>query len=268
MNTSSNKPSLTVEGYLSQYREEMPQWLCDYSNGAEVTFADVMSSRVGYYPGSGLDGSLLMIGNRSHALHSYLYVDYGISKKDVLNELSYPNSIRGYHSIGHIEWKATDILPNGSYPMDIDKRPRHSNPNLFVLSDEVPYCITMIMERDAAYDDSWGAARFAFTFLFADGIASYYQLFCKEYKKAPWLFLLQDHGFGGNYDCFGRGGILDAIILKHEVCPKFVLCGNNTRIWAGYSSLEEVAPLCGGMHHHARSLCINIIEQDMGAKSD
>lgn len=267
MNTSSSKPNLTVDGYLSQYREDMPQWLCGYSNGAKVTFADVMSSRVGYYPGSGLDGSLLMVGNRSHALHSYLYVDYGISKEDVLNELSRLNSIRGYHSIGLIEWKSTDLLPNGPYPIDIAKRPKYSdNPNSFVLRDEAPYCFTMIMERDAAYDDSWGAARFALTYLFADGIASYYQLFCKEYKRAPWLFLLQDHGFGGNYDCFGRGGILDAFILKHEVRPKFVLCANNTRIWAGYSPLEEVAPVCGGMHHHARSLCINIIEHKSGGK--
>lgn len=57
----------------------MPQWLRDYSNGADVTFTDVMSGRVGYYPDSGLDGSMIVVGNRSHALHSYRYVDYGIS---------------------------------------------------------------------------------------------------------------------------------------------------------------------------------------------
>ena len=57
--------------------------------------------------------------------------------------------------------------------------------------------------------------------LFADGIHAYEQLFVNQYKKAPWLFLLQDHGFGGNYDKFGRGGSLDRIIQK-GVKPEFV----------------------------------------------
>ena len=46
--------------------------------------------------------------------------------------------------------------------------------------------------------------------------ATYYQLFVREYSKAPWQFCLQDHGFGGNYNRFGKGGILDAIIRKNN----------------------------------------------------
>ena len=42
-------------------------------------------------------------------------------------------------------------------------------------------------------------------------LATYYQLFVREYSKAPWLFCLQDHGWGGNYDRFGKDGILEAI---------------------------------------------------------
>lgn len=246
---------MTIEEYLSQHREDTPQWLSNYNSEAKITFTDIMSSRVGYYPGSGLDGNLIIVGNKSHALHSYLYVDYHIRKKELINEFSRPDSIRGYHSIGHIEWKATDILPNGPYRIDITRRPRNNeDPNFFVLSDETPYCITEIMERDAALDDSWGAERFAITFLFADGIATYYQLFCKEYKIAPWIFLLQDHGFGGNYDIFGKGGILDEIILTHKVRPKYVLCAKNTLIWDGYKPLDQVTPTYGGMHHSQRML--------------
>lgn len=261
MNTSNNKvPHLTVVDYLSQYKEDMPQWLSNYNSEAKITFADIMSSRVGYYPGSEFDGNLIKTGNRSHALHSYLYVDYSVSKKALLDELSRPDSIRGYHSIGHIEWKATDILPKGPYCMEIAQRPMYSDdPYRYVLSNELPYCITEIMERDAGYDDKWGAARFAITFLFADGISSYYQLFCKEYKKVPWIFLPQDHAFGGNYDCFGREGILDAIILKHKIRPKYVLCDKHTHIWDGYSTLTQVIPTAGGMHHSPRVLCCDVL---------
>lgn len=240
--------------YLLQFEEETPKWLNNYNEGIEVTFADIMSGRVGYYPGSGYDGTLIKVGNMSHAVHSYLYVDYWLKKNDLVNHLKHPNSVRGYHRIGRIEWTQKDIMPNGMYPLTVDRVPRHCEASVLVDREEKPYCFTDIMERDADKGDDWGAKRFAITFLFADGIVTYYQLFCKEFGKAPWIFLLQDHGLGGNYDMFGRGGILDEIILKSDVRPEFVLCATNTRIWDGYEVLPHLAAVCGGMHHNPRVL--------------
>ena len=111
-----------------------------------------------------------------------------------------------------------------------------------------------IFERNADKDDSWGAERLAVMFLLADGIKAYEQLFVNQYKKAPWLFLLQDHGFGGNYDMFGRGGALDRTIQKEEDKPEFVICGANTDIWGGYYRMDRVLATCGGMHRTIRRL--------------
>lgn len=61
--------------YLSQYDEEMPLWLETYKDGNKVSFSDIMSSRIGYYPGSEYDGMLMEIGNRSQTIHSFIYVD-------------------------------------------------------------------------------------------------------------------------------------------------------------------------------------------------
>jgi hypothetical protein len=244
----------SIIDYLSQFKVEMPEWLCAYKAGMNISFVDIMSGRVAYYPGSGFDGSLMKIGNLSHSVHSYLYVDYGISKQKMIDLLAKPNVIRGYHSIGRIEWNANDLLPNGEYPFNVNKMPLHGNSTSFVNPNEQPYCFTEIMERDVDKDEDWGVKRFAVTFLFADGIASYYQLFCKEYCKAPWIVLLQDHGFGGNYDKFGKGGILDAIIEKNNVRPMYVLCGDNTRIWDGYDKIDGLSSIMGGMHNNFRSL--------------
>ena len=64
------------------------------------------------------------------------------------------------------------------------------------------------MERKPEYDEAHGPKRLAIIFLFADGIASYDALFCQSRNKCePFGVLLQDHGFGGNYDKFGMGGI-------------------------------------------------------------
>lgn len=245
-----------VKDYLSKYREEEPAWIGKYLRGEQITFKDIMSSRVAYYPGSGFDGTLLKEGNVSHSVHSFLYVDYGISRKELENHLAQTDSILGYHPIGKIEWTEADLLPNGQYPINNKKKPMFFEPNTFVVPNERPYCFSLIMERDEGRDDSRGAEHFVITFLFADGIATYYQLFVREYSKAPWIFLLQDHGFGCNYDRFGRGGILDSIIAESGICPTFVLCGDNTRIWKGYSKAAGVLPICDGFHNRRDLYCV------------
>ncbi len=235
-----------IISYLSKFKEEMPSWLLNYKKDMPVSFLDIMSSRVGYYPGSGFDGMLIKVGNKSHSVHSFLYVDYLISKDKMVSHLSEPGCILGYHSIGRIEWQENDLMPIGQYPLNIDKKP--ISKLSFVDPSIKPYCFTEIMERDADRHEDWGAQRFAVTFLFADGIATYYQLFCKEYNKGPWIMLLQDHGFGGNYDKFGKDGLLDAIIMRNDIRPHYVLCAENTQIWQGYERVSGLQPINEGLH--------------------
>ena len=180
--------------YLKDHREEEPEWIVRYLRGEQISFKDIMSTRVGYYPGSGFDGELMKVGNKSHSVHSFLYVDYMLKRKDLESHIAEEGSILGYHPAGQIEWQESDLMPNGQYPLDMNIRPLHAKPNSFVRKGETPYCFSVIMERNEDKDDTWGAVHFVVTFLFADGIATYYQLFAKEYSKAPWLFLLQDHG--------------------------------------------------------------------------
>lgn len=253
---------IDIAEYLSQYREDIPQWIKGYGSGAEIAFSDILSGRVGYYPGSGFDGTLIKVGNKSHTVHSFLYVDYGISKEDMIDHLSEPNSILGYHSIGRIEWDKRDILPNGEHQFDVHQyKQQHRRPSLSntVGFREIPYCFTEIMERDAEYDDSWGAERFALTLLCADGIETYHQLFYKEHHKAPWLFLLQDHGFGLNYDKFGKGGILDVIIKRSGIRPLFVLCDRYTKIWGNYQLIPNLNPISRPYIQDERELYISSI---------
>ena len=173
-----------------------------------------MGGRVGYYPGSGFDGNLVAVANKAHCVHSFLYVDYLVKKEELENMMD-KGSFHGYHSIGRIEWSELDIMPNGSFPITVNYTPRMS-PMHFVDKTIEPYCFTEVLERNADKDDEWGAERFSITFLFADGIATYFQLFVKQFVKAPWLFLLQDHGFGCNYDRFGKDDYLDAIIRERN----------------------------------------------------
>ena len=80
---------IEMHQYLKNYREEIPAWLKNYTRGEKITFKDIMSSRVAYYPGSGHDGMLMRVGNMSHSVHSFLYVDYGLSKSGLEEQTYY-----------------------------------------------------------------------------------------------------------------------------------------------------------------------------------
>lgn len=247
MATIESSENKEIYSYLSQYREPTPQWLLDYRSGDSVTFRQVMEGRVGYYPGSWHDGTLIKVGNKAQCVHSFLYLDYLYKKGELMAHLNEPKSVLGYHQIGRIDWTPNDLLPHGKQPLLV----RHHKNSFYEPErwERDFFCFTVIMERDRDRDDSWGAERFAITLLCADGIEYYQYLFVDEWKKAPWLFLLQDHGFGCNYDKFGHGGILDRIIIKSGVRPRFVICDSDNVIWSNYSHIAGLNAICDGMHN-------------------
>ena len=243
-----------MSNYLKNWREDMPSWLASYHPGDHVAFSDIMSGRVGYYPGSLFDGCLIKTANKGHCVHTFLYVDYGVTRERVEHELGKDNALIGYHSIGRVELPYDEILPMGGFqvPLGFIHRVRS---RMYVRDGVRPFCIMEIYERNDDKNDSWGAKRLALVYLFADGISTYYQLFVMKYKKAPWLFLLQDHGLGGNYDKYGKGGILDGIIQRYNVLPDFVIRDvRSTQMWDGYCPIEGVKAVIGGMHKNPREL--------------
>lgn len=243
-----------VISILSRSPEEMPQWLKDYKRGDRVSFKDFMSSRIGYYPGSGDDGCLVKTCNKAHCVHCFIQVDYGIAEYELKREAEAYNAFNGYHAIGRVDWKEQDLAPHGQYAPNFQMSDRErEGAARFVNRDVTPYCFMEIYERNDDKGEDWGAERFAVTFLFADGIATYYQLFCREYGKAPWIFLLQDHGFGGNYARFGKESLMERIMKANDCWPQNVLCADNSDIWDDYSEVFA-DPVIGGMHRNNRYL--------------
>lgn len=234
--------------YMRKYREPVPEWLVNYHPGGQLTFDQILSGRFSYYPGFGHDGTMIYVGNKSHAVHSHILLDY-LNKLE--EDLKQVNSITGYTSIGHHDWRLTDILPHGKYAYNVSHKPMRA-PNAFI-KDCQPHYFTEILQRDEGLDDSHGAERMAVTVMRVDGIDAYYQLFVREYGRTPWIFLLQDHGFGCNYDRFGCNGLLHAILKKNKCFPDFVI-SEDKNIWDGYEQIVEAGYICGGMNHYRRGL--------------
>lgn len=242
---------IEMKEYLHRFKEPMPEWLRQYKCGDHVSFAEFIGGRVGYYPGSGFDGTLIALCNRAHCVHSFLHVDYGLTREMLEEHLNERDCFKGYHSIGRVEWSVHDLTPN----TPICNHEIEKGCQRYAFAKETsPYCFLEIHERDADKGDDWGAERFAVAFLFADGIATYHQLFVREYNKAPWIFLLQDHGFGGNYNRFGRNGILDRIIESYNCRPEYVICDEPANVWMGYKVIDGVNPIRRRMHRQLRYL--------------
>lgn len=117
-----------------------------------------------------------------------------------------------------------------------------------------PYGALVVFPRRWEFDDRHGPARLALLQLGADGIATYDALFCRHGQRPPWAVVVQEHGFGGNWDSFGRDSLMHAIAQRAGRLPEWVLLGHPTEALDGFAPVRRCCSSIGGMHHGERQL--------------
>lgn len=223
--------SQSLRAFLSTLSQQCPAWLLkitpDRIADPEQTLRQFMRCRTVYYPGSGFDGDPVAAFNASHAAHCFVYVDYLTERVALLDELRC-RGFRGYSSIMTIDLQEADF--------GIGAWISHArNPIRYPFPPVRPYGFLEIFERETTRGEDYGSKRFAVLFLAADGHAAYDALFCqKDIPPPPFCVVLQDHGFGGNYDRWGAGGIMADIAMTQRRLPDFLLVAENTEPWHGY----------------------------------
>lgn len=116
------------------------------------------------------------------------------------------------------------------------------------------YALFVLLQRDEELGEQHGAERLAVIFLGADGVATYDALFCQRDSGPPlFILVLQDHGFGGNYTRFGKGGLLHQIATRTSTFPDHIMVAKDTEVWDGHEPLPMAASV-GGMHRIPRTL--------------
>ncbi len=231
--------------------EQMPEWLSDgppFSFNREHFF----SNRTLYYPGSGTDGQPVSLGSRSHAIHTFVYVDYLKSREQIIEALHGPHSFAGYIVEHSEDVKEEDLRPRGWQ--------QHATPrNSKVDEDFIPFALMVILKRKEDRNENYGPERLAILFVGGDGFATYDALYCQyDGTPAPYLVVLLDHGFGANYDRFGRDNddnprLLEQIAMRKNVFPRWLLVGEPTNPWGDYEFIES-NPEYGGMGNTERYL--------------
>lgn len=128
-----------------------------------------------------------------------------------------------------------------------------SNSGLFVSDFAEPFGLFVVLERKDDCGEDHGPWRLAILFIGADGFASYDALYCQEDgTPSPYLVVVQDHGSGGNFDRFGKGGLLERIARRCSVRPKYLLVGEFSKQWTGYEDTGARSELGGSCPHPRR----------------
>jgi len=238
-----------LRDYLKKFEEPQPAWLEEVScSDKQQVISDFLSSRTLFYPGSGSDGGPIASFNKAVACHCFIYVDYTVPRENILRQVHH--SIRGYSSIAHFDLEMSDLTPEGWEPTAKAYDGKQPWAEL-----TASFGFIAILERGPSEDDEHGARRFALLCLGADGFAAFDALFCQPSSlQSPWCVVIQDHGFGLNYDRFGRGGILERLASCAKHMPRLLLVGDGSEPWNGYKRIPYIDPEQMGQHAHDRYL--------------
>lgn len=232
-------------------KETQPEWLYAHLPPRFNRHA-FFGSRTIYYPGSGDDGQPVKLCALSHVAHAFVYVDQEYCWNTLVERLvDQDRGFRGYKLV-HDEDVSQNQLRPGDWTQHI-KLEEVEKFKSFRSSFANPFARFAVLERQGD-DENHGPWRIAILFICGDGFASFDALYCQEDDvPPPFLIVIQDHGFGGNYDRFDRDGLLERIACETGVLPEFLLVADCSDPWSGYTGPES-DPEPGGQHGNPRSL--------------
>jgi hypothetical protein len=233
----------SIAQHMARHREELPDWIRDFRPTRSPELPRMLSGRTVFYPGGATDGHPIGLFAASHACHCFVYADYGVTAERFR---SYCQRFRGYAVVDVQDMSVpfTRRLQR-VVPRDDQRCPAQNQ--------QLLHATLALLERrpDAAHD---GADRFAVLYLGIDAFVAFDAICTINPIRPPFGILLQDHGFGGNWDRFGARGELEVSAVRHGVLPDWIVCAGNTRCWTGYRLVPGVEASVGGQHRNMRSL--------------
>jgi hypothetical protein len=232
----------------------MPAWLSHFRPGDPFPRKEFFQSRVLFYPGARIDGHPIRYFGKAHAVHCFVYADFGISATDVREALSdsNPKHPSGYRVVHLTELAEKDVFPGKwkRHPLDPPGEPKGVGGDL----KSHWYYLWAVLERVEGLDEQHGPKRWALLHVGREAVETFDALFCQPRQNLPYAVLLQEHVTGGNcWEGFGGAeGPLWNLINQtgKNKLPKWLLVGeNNTEPWPGYRPVDYgVHPMRRGLY--------------------
>lgn len=223
-------------------KEATPDWLRLANKDMTFDRERVLTNSI-YYPGSYMDGNILK--DYSGVSHSFVYVDPGVSKDNLVENLQ---KIAGYDVVFSKEITEMELCPQPEQPealrpsdfenpprtyIDIQREAKRSYERLTdFVQDFKPYAIWSIFQRRASVNPSHGPERFSLLFIAGEGVATYAAIYNSN-KLVPLAIVLcaADIGFGRNWAFFEqKDGIFERVVMANKAgIPKYLFA------WSRYS---------------------------------
>ena len=159
-------------------------------------------------------------------------LDYSVGQPDIARRVVDPEEgFRGY-AVEHEEPVEEGALRPGGWSAHVE--PSEVGGSAYGFASVTPFAWLVCLRREADCDDAHGPKRLAVLFVGGDGFATFDALYCQgDGAPPPYLVVAKDHGFGGNWDAFGEGGLLERLATNAERRPKYLFAWGNARPWAG-----------------------------------
>lgn len=236
----------------------MPEWLPALTPENIMTgvfpLRDILTDSL-YYPACNIDG--IPIRYLGGNVHSFIYVDYGVEKTEIIEQLqrTFPTTgnrpvpgegLRGYRLLAHREVAKEELVPNGWSQVPI--RPGDGDPNRHRRWIKKPFAVWSVFERHEDLTDTYGTQRLSLLYIGGDGAATYQAIYCGNRATAKFLAIIAPGtGFGFNYTDFRDSErILGRVVLDNPYGqPEYLIWDgwnqnpNNTACWSFFKE-----PVC------------------------
>lgn len=205
-------------------------------------------------------GNLAGVGGLSYGAssifhhHEEFVGEHGAFQVSLLDPLVDPQRHQQVEDSFKLQFSRTmaKLLKRSPRLLDHEHQNLQSRPRFPWRGPSFSGAVWAILERDHRLDDRHGPSRVAHLFLSADSYWCYWLLY-GLLGIPPFVLVLQDHGYGGNYSVFGSNRSPLLSLTQLTGLPPWVLrATSGTDAWPGYRTLPgTVGPSESG---HLRSL--------------
>ena len=253
-----------TEYLYNNYREPTPDWLMGIDKDSEIPWKQFFESRTVFYPGAGMDPHTVEVFGGGHCAHCFINVDYldmktgiefktrqrSFSEKDLekdeairqaheyydLSKPLFPGySLVFSRSLSEGEFFAMFDNPY-SYRRDPDLQRFNSRSDFDNYGHFVKF---FVFERNAECENPHAVERFALLYLGADAFPVFNAVYVQG-RANLFAAIIEDYGFGCQYERFGNRELLHEMAKKANVFPELIMSRDGYGVWKNYTLIEGV----------------------------
>ena len=253
-----------TEYLYNNYREPTPDWLMAIDGDSEIPWKQFFESRTVFYPGAGMDPHTVEVFGGAHCAHCFINVDYLDMKTGVEfktrertfseKDLERDETIRQAHkyydlskplfpgytlvfsrSLSEGEFFAMFDNPY-SYRRDPDLQRFRARSDFDNYGHFVKF---YVFERNADCTNPRAVERFALLYLGADAFPVFNAVYAQG-RVNLFAAIIEDYGFGCQYERFGNRELLHEMAKKANVFPEFIMSRDRYGVWKNYAAVDDV----------------------------